>query len=57
MGVEVRKKGSHLFIRCGKCTAAVPVHAGEDVGTGLLAKIGRDLAECLGADWWKEGKR
>jgi len=43
-GFEViRIKGSHHFLRHadGRCTV-VPVHAGEDVGPGLLAKILRD---------------
>jgi predicted RNA binding protein YcfA (HicA-like mRNA interferase family) len=51
--IEVRQKGSHLFVRCGKCTTVVPVHTGERIGKGLLASIGRDLAPCLGDDWWR----
>jgi predicted RNA binding protein YcfA (HicA-like mRNA interferase family) len=49
--VEERQRGSHLFVRCGRCTTVIPVHPGEDIGTGLLSKIKRDLAPCLGADW------
>jgi predicted RNase H-like HicB family nuclease/predicted RNA binding protein YcfA (HicA-like mRNA interferase family) len=35
--VERRQRGSHLRIECGECVTTVPVHAGEDVGPGLLA--------------------
>ena len=49
--VQVRQKGSHVFIRCGTCTTVVPVHAGEDIGRGLLRAIERDLAPCLGKGW------
>jgi hypothetical protein len=31
----------------------VPVHAGEDLGKGLLSSIRRDLEPCLGKDWLK----
>lgn len=51
--VEVRQKGSHLRIQCGSCATTVPVHAGEDIGVGLLRRIERDLAPCLGKDWLK----
>lgn len=39
----VRVKGSHHFLQHqdGRCTV-VPVHAGETIGPGLLAKILRD---------------
>ena len=39
----VRVKGSHHFLRHadGRATV-VPVHAGEDIGPGLFAKILRD---------------
>lgn len=43
-GFEVaRVKGSHHFLRHtdGRATV-VPVHAGEDIGPGLMAKILRD---------------
>lgn len=43
-GFEVhRVKGSHHFLRHtdGRSTV-VPVHSGEDIGPGLLAKILRD---------------
>ena len=41
--VVVRVKGSHHFLGHpdGRCTV-VPVHAGETIGPGLLAKILRD---------------
>jgi predicted RNA binding protein YcfA (HicA-like mRNA interferase family) len=54
--VEVRQKGSHLLVRCGTCTTVIPVHMGEDLGTGLLRKIERDLATCLGDGWLSKGK-
>lgn len=40
----VRVRGSHHFLRHadGRATV-VPVHAGETVGPGLLAKILRDI--------------
>ena len=45
----VRVKGSHHFLRHpdGRCTV-VPVHAGETIGPGLLAKILRDCELTLG---------
>jgi predicted RNA binding protein YcfA (HicA-like mRNA interferase family) len=40
---ELRVRGSHHFLRHadGRATV-VPVHAGETIGPGLLAKILRD---------------
>ena len=55
--VEVRQKGSHLVVKCGKCTTVIPVHAGEDLGAGLLRAIERQLSPCLGPDWLKHGKQ
>ena len=43
-GFEVmRKKGSHHFLqhKDGRCTV-VPIHRGETIGRGLLARILRD---------------
>ena len=39
-----RVKGSHHFLKHpdGRCTT-VPVHSGEEIGTGLLSKILRDV--------------
>lgn len=51
---EVRQKGSHIRLRCGKCSTTLPVHAGEDVGKGLLRAIERDLEPCLGKGWLTE---
>jgi predicted RNA binding protein YcfA (HicA-like mRNA interferase family) len=51
--IEVRQKGSHLRIQCGACVTTVPVHAGEDIGVGLLRRIERDLEPCLGKGWLK----
>lgn len=49
--VEVRQRGSHVRVRCGDCLTTVPVHAGEDLGPGLLRAIERDLDPCLGKGW------
>lgn len=51
--VEVRQNGSHLMVRCGNCPTVIPVHAGEDIGPGLLRKIERQLEPCLGKGWLK----
>ena len=51
--VEVRQKGSHVRLRCEKCFTTVPVHAGRDLGPGLLRAIERDLEPCLGKGWLK----
>ena len=48
---ELRQKGSHVMVKCGKCQTVVPVHAGEDFGPGLLRAIERDLEPCLGKKW------
>lgn len=54
LGCEaVRQRGSHVQVRCGRCATTVPVHAGEEIGRGLMSKIGRDLAPCLGERWWR----
>lgn len=49
--VELRQKGSHIRIQCGSCFTVVPVHAGEELGAGLLKAIERDLEPCLGKGW------
>lgn len=55
LGCEVvRQKGSHVRVRCGKCSTTVPVHAGEDLGKGLLRAIDKDLEPCLGKGWLNE---
>lgn len=51
--VEVRQKGSHLIVRCGKCQTTVPVHMGKDIPKGTLRSIERMLTPCLGEDWLK----
>ena len=48
---EERQRGSHVRVRCGKCVTTVPVHAGENIGAGLLRAIERDLEPCLGSGW------
>ena len=42
--VAVRSKGSHFRLRHpdGRCTS-IPVHAGEQIGPGLMSKILRDV--------------
>lgn len=42
---EVRRKGSHVFVREKRGTkgTVVPVHANEDLGKGLLRSILQDL--------------
>lgn len=53
--VEIRQKGSHLFVRCGDgCTTTVPVHPGEDIAPGTLRAIVRQLQPCLGKGWLKQ---
>jgi len=44
-GFQVQRvKGSHHFLRHPDgCTTVVPVHSGEALGPGLLAKILRDV--------------
>ena len=49
--VEVRQRGSHLVVQCGTCQTVIPVHAGEEIGPGLLRAIERQLAPCLGDGW------
>jgi predicted RNA binding protein YcfA (HicA-like mRNA interferase family) len=51
--VELRQRGSHVRVQCGRCFTTVPVHAGEELGPGLLRAIERDLAACLGKGWLK----
>ena len=52
---ELRKgKGSHVLWVCpGGCKVVIPMHAGEDIGTGLLHKIEKTLEPCLGKGWLK----
>jgi len=40
----VRQRGSHIYMRHvdGRATV-VPVHKGEDLGSGILSKILRDV--------------
>ena len=49
---QASQKGSHLKIRCGKCSTVVPMHNG-DIPKGTLRSIERHLEECLGKDWLK----
>ena len=52
-----RQRGSHLFIKHsdGRATV-VPIHAGENIGPGLFAKILRDVALSR-EDFLKDKKR
>jgi predicted RNA binding protein YcfA (HicA-like mRNA interferase family) len=52
--IETRQRGSHVRIECRTCVTTVPVHAGEDIGLGLLRRIERDLERCLGKGWLKK---
>lgn len=54
--VEIQAKGSHVKVKCGECQTVVPVHAGEDIGPGLLRAIERQLEPCLGKGWLRKGK-
>jgi predicted RNA binding protein YcfA (HicA-like mRNA interferase family) len=51
---ELRQKGSHVVVQCGTCQTVVPVHAGEDLGPGLLRAVERDLEPCLGKGWLRQ---
>ncbi|MGQ0669713.1 MAG: type II toxin-antitoxin system HicA family toxin [Actinomycetota bacterium] len=48
---EVRRRGSHVRVRCYGCQTTVPVHAGQDLPPGTLRAIERDLEPCLGEGW------
>jgi len=54
-GVILRQRGSHRFFeieRDGvKAHTTISNKDGEDIPTGLLAKIERDLAPVLGRKW------
>ena len=52
--IETRQRGSHVRVECGACVTTVPMHAGEDLGPGLLRQIERDLEPCLGKGWLKK---
>ncbi|ABQ24769.1 type II toxin-antitoxin system HicA family toxin [Geotalea uraniireducens] len=52
-----RQRGSHFFLKHadGRATV-VPIHAGENIGPGLFAKILRDV-ELTREDFLKDKKR
>lgn len=55
MGCTVlRQRGSHVIVRCGKCTTTVPAHSGDTLRTGLRNQIEADLEPCLGKGWLSE---
>jgi predicted RNA binding protein YcfA (HicA-like mRNA interferase family) len=49
--VEVRRRGSHVRVRCGERATTVPVHRGRDLPPGMLRAIERDLESVLGKGW------
>jgi predicted RNA binding protein YcfA (HicA-like mRNA interferase family) len=51
-GVVVRQKGSHVRVELGECATTVPIHRGQDIPTGTLRRIERDLAPCVGKTRW-----
>jgi predicted RNA binding protein YcfA (HicA-like mRNA interferase family) len=55
--VHVRRKGSHVRVRCMTFETTVPVHAGTDIPPGTLRAIERDLEPCLGRRWLREPPR
>ena len=50
---EVRRKGSHVRVRCDECQTTVPTHAGSDIPPGTARAIERDLEPCLGRKWMR----
>ncbi len=52
-GTKLRQVGSHarFACSCGRHATTVPMHAGEDLGPGLLRAIERDLEPCFGKNW------
>jgi predicted RNA binding protein YcfA (HicA-like mRNA interferase family) len=55
--VERSGKGSHVRFTYGTCNTTVPNHKGEDIKTGTLNGIERDLEPCMGKDWLKRALR
>ena len=49
--VQIRQKGSHLFMQHpdGR-TTIIPIHAGQDIGKGMLRKIINDVK--ISRDEW-----
>lgn len=49
--VQIRQKGSHLFMQHpdGR-TTVIPIHAGKDIGKGMLRKIINDVK--ISRDEW-----
>ena len=55
--VVERQRGSHLFLKHSDGrTTVIPIHAGENIGPGLFAKILRDV-ELSREDFLKDKKR
>ncbi|MBN1959696.1 MAG: type II toxin-antitoxin system HicA family toxin [Deltaproteobacteria bacterium] len=50
-GVVVRRRGSHVRIKAGKCFATVPDHGSHDMPPGTLRSIERQLEPCFGKGW------
>jgi predicted RNA binding protein YcfA (HicA-like mRNA interferase family) len=55
--VVERQRGSHVFLKHpdGRATV-VPIHVGENIGSGLFAKILRDV-ELTREDFHRDRKR
>jgi predicted RNA binding protein YcfA (HicA-like mRNA interferase family) len=53
-GVVVRRRGSHVRVRCGSCFTTVPDHGAEDLPRGTLRAIERDLEPALGKGWLRD---
>jgi predicted RNA binding protein YcfA (HicA-like mRNA interferase family) len=49
--IQIRQKGSHLFMQHpdGR-TTVIPIHAGKDIGKGMLRKIINDVK--ISRDEW-----
>lgn len=48
---EGPSEGLRFVSPCGKCATTVPLHRGEDIRTGTLHAIERDMEPCLGKGW------
>ncbi|HSN15464.1 MAG TPA: type II toxin-antitoxin system HicA family toxin [Anaeromyxobacteraceae bacterium] len=57
LGAEERAaRGSHVRFGVGACNTTVPNHKGEDIKTGTLHAIEKDLEPCLGKGWLKKAR-
>ena len=52
LGCAERKgKGSHVRFTFGACATTVPNHKGQDIKTGTLRGIEKDMEPCFGKGW------